>query len=310
MKVLYQALRDHVRSDLDPMVYGLTILLLSVSIFINYSPLLDIGLFQLGRGTAGRVGYYSLLFGGTYLLSSLIASKGSEKRFLSNKWFWVTAFWLVLIATLPKFHYFKLLNVRSMDWHIGEMHFVSKCQFFLNQLALTAAGLMLLWVFARRHVQLDFGLRADREMLRPYMKVLLIIAPLIVAASFLSDFQQAYPQYRPWRFDDVFGLPQWFRAVAFELSYASGFLAVETLFRGAMVLTMAHLMGKRAVLVMASLYCVFHFGKPAGEAIAAFFGGYALGVLALHSRSVLGGLLVHLGVAMLMETMAYLHHLI
>jgi hypothetical protein len=59
---------------------------------------------------------------------------------------------------------------------------------------------------------------------------------------------------------------------------------------------------------MASFYCVFHFGKPAGEAVGAFFGGYALGVLAIHSRSVLGGLIVHLGVAMLMETMGYLHH--
>jgi membrane protease YdiL (CAAX protease family) len=81
---------------------------------------------------------------------------------------------------------------------------------------------------------------------------------------------------------------------------------VELAFRGFLVIGMARWLGTRAVLPMAVMYCVLHFGKPMGEAIASFFGGYILGVLALRSRSIWGGVVVHLGLAWMMEFAAYL----
>lgn len=169
-------------------------------------------------------------------------------------------------------------------------------------------GLGILKLFFGKWVEFDYGFRGNWKTLRPYFFILLAVAPLIILASFFPDFQKAYPQYRPWDFMDVFNLSIAQRAAIFEPSYAMGFVAVESIFRGALAITMVRIMGSHAILPMAAFYCVFHFGKPMGEAVSAFFGGYALGVLAVHSRSILGGLIVHLGIAMLMETLAYLHY--
>ena len=56
---------------------------------------------------------------------------------------------------------------------------------------------------------------------------------------------------------------------------------------------------------MAVLYCMLHINKPMGEAISSIFGGYILGVIALSQRHILGGCIVHIGIAGLMEVMAY-----
>ena len=48
-----------------------------------------------------------------------------------------------------------------------------------------------------------------------------------------------------------------------------------------------------------------HFGKPLGECISSVFGGYILGVIALYSRNIWGGVVLHMGVAALMELAAF-----
>jgi hypothetical protein len=56
---------------------------------------------------------------------------------------------------------------------------------------------------------------------------------------------------------------------------------------------------------MAVVYCVLHFGKPAGEAMSSIFGGYILGVVAYETKSVWGGIIVHMGIAWTMEIVAF-----
>jgi len=308
MKDLYHALRDFIRKDFEWAIYGPVMLYLGISIFINYTAVVDLDMIPNGRTVGDRIIYFGLLYGVAYYLAAFIGQWKTDTNYLKDWRFWVTSLGLVVIALLPKLHYFKLIDALSMEGSIGEKQFVSKCHFFVNQLFLTVVGLGIMWVVLRKWVSFDVGLRGGWKKLKPYFLILAMVTPLIVAASFLPDFQRAYPQYKPWQFQEVFGLSMQQRAAIFEVSYATGFVAVESLFRGAMAITMVRIMGPRAVLAMASLYCVFHFGKPAGEAVAAFFGGYALGVLAIHSRSILGGLVVHLGVAMLMESLGYLHH--
>ena len=59
--------------------------------------------------------------------------------------------------------------------------------------------------------------------------------------------------------------------------------------------------GKDAILPMACFYCTIHFGKPLGECISSYFGGMLLGIVVYNTRSIFGGLMVHLGIAWLME---------
>ncbi len=57
---------------------------------------------------------------------------------------------------------------------------------------------------------------------------------------------------------------------------------------------------------MAATYVFLHFGKPMGEAISSGFGGYILGIIALYSGNIWGGVFVHVGIAWLMEAMAWM----
>jgi hypothetical protein len=61
---------------------------------------------------------------------------------------------------------------------------------------------------------------------------------------------------------------------------------------------------------MISVYCFLHFGKPMGEAISSIFGGYILGVIAYNTKSISGGIIVHMGVAWMMDFFAYLQHIL
>ncbi|MCF8278510.1 MAG: hypothetical protein K9J17_17415 [Flavobacteriales bacterium] len=308
MKELYQAVNDFVRKDFSWPIYGITMLFLALAMVINYSPSIELNLFDTREGFDQRLGFYALLFGGSYFATALIASFGSEKSYLKDWRFWTLGFAFVFIATIPKLHILKLIDVRAQGWNLHEMVFVSRSHFFFHQMVISLVGLGIVKLIFQKWVDFDFGFRANWQTLKPYFFVLALVTPLVIGASFFPDFQRAYPQYKPWDYTDVFGFSIEKRAAIFELCYSTGFVAVEAIFRGALAITMVKIMGSRAVLAMASFYCVFHFGKPAGEAVGAFFGGYALGVLAIHSRSVLGGLIVHLGVAMLMESMGYLHY--
>ena len=59
----------------------------------------------------------------------------------------------------------------------------------------------------------------------------------------------------------------------------------------------------------ACLYFFVHINKPELEALSSFFGGTILGVVAYYSKSILGGIVIHVGIALLMEYFAYLQTL-
>jgi len=115
-----------------------------------------------------------------------------------------------------------------------------------------------------------------------------------------------YPIFRDYGFAQLHGLPQWSTVVAFETSYAMGFVTVEMIFRGFLTLGMAKELARNAVVPMALVYCVAHFGKPVGECISSLFGGYLLGVVAYRYKSIVIGILLHLSLAMSMELVSWL----
>ena len=141
-----------------------------------------------------------------------------------------------------------------------------------------------------------------------YLKMLLVMVPIIVIASFTPDFIQAYPRFKVWQFETMSLLPTWASTSIFELLYVVDFTMTEWMFRGALVIGMVAILGKDAILPMVSVYVFLHFGKPLGETIGAFFGGYILGVLAYTTRHIWGGVLIHAGVALIMEFMGFFQY--
>jgi hypothetical protein len=149
-----------------------------------------------------------------------------------------------------------------------------------------------------------YGL-TTRSTISPYIFLLLIVAPFIFISALQTSFTNYYPVYKTNAVSELWGWPGYLPMVIFELIYGADFLNVELLFRGFFVIGIAQIMGTHSIMPMVTIYCFLHFGKPAGEAISSIFGGYMIGIIALYTRSLQGGIIIHVGIAWLMETAAY-----
>jgi membrane protease YdiL (CAAX protease family) len=76
-----------------------------------------------------------------------------------------------------------------------------------------------------------------------------------------------------------------------------------------LVIGIVSIIGREAILPMALLYVVIHFGKPLTETISSFFGGYILGVFAYKYKNIMGGIIIHIALAWMMELAAIIQHL-
>ena len=63
-------------------------------------------------------------------------------------------------------------------------------------------------------------------------------------------------------------------------------------------------MGKMAVIVPLIPYVMIHFGKPFPETLGAIVAGLVLGTMALRSRSIVPGILVHFSIAIGMDLLS------
>ncbi len=147
-----------------------------------------------------------------------------------------------------------------------------------------------------------FGTGVRDLHLRPYYLLVLLMAPFLFIAGASHDFQAVYPKLQ------TVGGPgtlSWLKIVFFELCYGIDFFTIELFFRGFIVIAFTRYLGKDIILPMAFFYCVIHFGKPLAECISSYFGGMILGTIVYRTHSIWGGLVVHLGIAWLMEVVGF-----
>ncbi len=157
---------------------------------------------------------------------------------------------------------------------------------------------MVKLVFARS--LRDFGLtwRISRRHWLLYAAMLLLMMPVVMVAAAQPDFLATYPFYRGALDGQAWQILVW------ELAYLSTFFALEFFFRGYLLFGLERYMGSLAVWVSMLPYCMVHLHKPPLEAFASIVAGVVLGYVALRTRSILGGVLVHVGVAGGMEFLA------
>ncbi len=199
--------------------------------------------------------------------------------------------------SVPAFYLFDI-NSQLFEWF-------RKCFINFQKVAALSLPLLLPYYLQKQKLGSFYGFTREGFDPKPYLIMLIIMAPLVFMASFGESFQAKYPRYVPGYAEESGLISNWFSVGAFEITYLLRFIGVEIFFRGFLILGGVLIFGRKAILPAACLYSAWHFGKPMGEAIGALFGGYILGIISYRSGSILGGIAVHYGIALLMEVFAW-----
>lgn len=141
------------------------------------------------------------------------------------------------------------------------------------------------------------SLRGFGKHLWVYAVLFAAVLPFVLVASTTTTFRHTYPFYRIAN-RSLIDLAIW------EVLYAVQFLSLEFFFRGFLLHGLRRALGSNAIFVMLVPYCMIHFGKPLPETLGAIGAGLILGTLAMRTRSIWGGVLIHVGVATTMDVLA------
>ncbi len=308
LKEVGKGIITHSKEHFHGQLYGYTLIFLIVTITLNYTFDFEDSILDRTFRTPWGFIAYPLYFAFPYYCIAIPQAywKG-ETTLWQNSDFWKRSAAFILLLGFTKAFY-------------GHYYFIEKLndpvlQFYLKKIVrhLLRIGIYIsvLWMLKQWWADKTpgiYGLHFGAFSYKPYLIMLLVMVPLIAWASFQPSFLKTYPMFKSWYYASVGGLPPLQSSILYEISYGFNFISVEVLFRGALVIGMANVLGKNAILPMVATYAFLHFGKPMAETIGSVFGGYILGIIALQSRTILGGVMIHMGVALLMDFAAYIQH--
>lgn len=244
-----------------------------------------------------------------YLIALGIIRIGNNSSFLpSDKDFWIKIILIFVVLAISRSFYFHLYVADLFDGITRTYVYTTVSKFRKVSIIFTGA-LFLYFIFDKKYLTNFYGLDFKAKNIKIYFILLGLITPFIFAASFTEGFQKFYPFVKYAKTEgmaNIYDLPQLLFIGIYETIYAFEFFGVELFFRGILIFGLTRFLGKDVVIPMAFTYAVFHFGKPLGEAISSIFGGYILGVFAYNSKNLWGGIVIHIGIALLMELFSYI----
>lgn len=241
----------------------------------------------------------------SYYGTSFLQAVGQQNyAIFKNKQFWI--FSLIGLGILSIQRGFPFApEIANAVFSPRALNFGYRLIYNVKDLWTVIPPLLLVYFLTRQKEDSFYGVTLKNAKIAPYFILLLLMVPLIYWASLQPSFLEVYPRYRGHGVHNYWNVKEGLVIGIFELGYGLGFFTVEILFRGFLMIGLARWIGKDALLPMVTTYAFIHFGKPLGETISSIFGGYILGILAIYSRNIWGGIIVHLGIAWLMEIAAF-----
>ncbi len=306
MRKIWSLLKNHWHQDFSLLYYLSIVLFLAVGLSINYYLGLENQIIDRPPYKPIRVLWYLLLYGTAYYGACfLMIFFKKRKDLLFSKQFWIlTATGILLISMNSGFPFMPYL-LKQFDADIKIYRWLYAIASNTVGFIIITVPILCIYYFTQSKSNL-YGLYSTNFDFKPYYSILLIIAPFILCASFLPSFQNYYPTYKTNLATEILHWPSWMPMIIYEFVYGMDFFNIEFIFRGFMVIGLVHILGKDTIIPMVAMYCFIHFGKPVGEAISSIVGGYILGVIAFYTRSIWGGVIVHIGLAWMMELFAFL----
>ncbi len=310
MKSILSAIKSHYNRTASGPLLAAICLWISMLVALNYTLDLEDGIVDKEPLLALRLVYMFLLhfipwLGVCALLRLFSAECG---------WFGQVRFWILAIVGFAILALDRSISIQPLAVRLFE----EPDRFFLSRVLSKGKGIvgillpigLLAWLVEKNGNRLWFGMRGGIYTPKPYLIMLAVTAIFIFIGGYFTDIQAHYPKYLNSWGPELAAIKHWnpvATMLLYELPYGLSFISTEYFFRGFLIIGLARYMGPHAVLPMVATYAALHFGKPLTETISSVFGGYILGVLALYHRNIWGGVIIHVGVAWLMECVAYIH---
>lgn len=309
MKQILIQLIDYNKKYFDWKLYTSLFALLAVLMWLNYTYNIEDGYLHqirdfhykwLGMFLFQAIPYLAVVF--------LLLIFGKQKAWLRSPGFWLKFVLGFSILALDR---------SSNIWKLVQVYFSGNDAFFtfkiltnLKSFGVLILPLGMLYLFTEKDKPKNFyGLISRDFNPKPFFALLGIASIFIIIGGFIGDIQAFYPMYLKTGgpvFAYQHNIPAWLAMLMYEIPYGIDFISVEMFFRGFLIFAFYRYLGPYVVLPMIATYCVLHFGKPLTESISSVFGGYILGIIALNHKSIWGGVIIHMGVAWVMEIVGYL----
>ena len=296
--------KNFIKSDFEIIKYIILALFIGFSIGVNYwfnfeDSYVDVSDFNT-RFFRYILFYSFAYFGGVIILIITDKKIGFHKK-LS---FWMMSILGIIIISFDG-SYNGTYQIAKSFVDVNEYRYIGRLLAEFRNFITLFIPLSVIWLITKKKDDSLYGLTLKNAQVRPYFLLLLLMLPLILLATQDASFLRTYPLFKTYGVDTYWNVKSGFLALPFEFFYSLSFLNVELFFRGFLVIGMIRIMGKDAILPMVAIYAFLHFGKPMGEAISSVFGAYLLGIFAYYSRTIWGGVIVHGGIALLMELAAF-----
>lgn len=301
MQHIFKYIRSFYEKEFHLFYLLLILVMLGVILYFNYWHALEKRCASCGKtwltNFTGQYLLYLIPFAGAFFLQLLFYKDCSYYR---NGWFWC----IVLLA--PAFFAFRVhfnfheAFVRNR-WPGKEFRFYLHSINWVVKVFVLLVPVTVIWWLKDSNNQPFYGVQLPVAW-KPYFIMLAVMLPLLVLAATQKDFQHMYPRAQVLQSMQA---GTWQYAV-YELCYGFDFVSIEFFFRGFLIVSLLNICGTHCIIPVACFYCTIHLGKPMAEAISSFWGGLLLGIISANTGSVWGSLLVHLGIAWLMELLGWL----
>jgi hypothetical protein len=121
-----------------------------------------------------------------------------------------------------------------------------------------------------------------------------IMLPVVWVVSSFPSFQRTYPYANMVR-------DNWNLFIVYEACLILYLFAWEFIWRGFVLFGIEKIFGFYAIFIQMIPFTILHNGKPALETFGSILAGFLLGLLAIRTRSVLYGVLIHVAVMFMID---------
>ena len=149
----------------------------------------------------------------------------------------------------------------------------------------------------------DYGINLNNKFLglKTVIITIIIMLPVIWVVSSFPKFQITYPNCSMLK-------ESWSLFMIYEACLILYLFAWEFVWRGFTLFGLEKIFGFYAVFIQMIPFTILHNGKPALETFASILAGFFLGVLAIRTRSILYGLLIHIAVMFMIDFISIIRY--